>query len=183
MYCLHFEDLAASLVGGLRMTPVCFEPSQPALVKLEPTHSEQLGNVSCVIRAGKKAQKKTAHSWRQPYTPCVAVFSHRQGIAVYANCAVSLQPGHLSLPGSCLTGWVQALCPHRAEQATCINMGVGVGRLSVPCGEDAIAAVVFRLVRGGQALGGGVGCGGGVGGKEVWSRPMRPLAHNCSNSL
>ena len=62
MYRLHFEDLAASLVGGLRMTPVCFEPSQPALVKLEPTHSEQLGNVSCVIRAGKKTQKKKTHT-------------------------------------------------------------------------------------------------------------------------
>ena len=58
-------------------------------------------------------------------------------------------------------------------------MGVGVGRLSVPCGEDAIAAVVFRLVRGGQALGSGVGCGGvgrGVGGGRTYDYRARAAA-------
>ena len=52
MYCLNFRDIAASLASGLCMTHVCFEPSQFAPVKLEPTPSEQLGNVSCIIRAG-----------------------------------------------------------------------------------------------------------------------------------
>ena len=83
MYRLHFEDLAASLVGGLRMTPVCFEPSQPALVKLEPTHSEQLGNVSCVIRAGKKAQKKKRTQLATAiYTLCCSIFPQARHCSV-----------------------------------------------------------------------------------------------------
>ena len=58
----EFPNLAAPLASGLHMTPVCFEPAQLALARLGPTPSEQLGDVSCIIRAGNIDRKLPPHA-------------------------------------------------------------------------------------------------------------------------